>query len=194
MSTKLSPKLEDQQALSQRVEIYNKMLRTCQIMYEGTDRVIDTIGDMVSTIRIDKQTTPASDVPLYRPTGAALQSRNNVSHGWIAALLQNPTIYGRVIVGLDVSLSLGRKLHPNDVKFLMSESHQTTLYILPTMTTSDEDAQDGIEKPQLSTRDVVASNCSIRDALMRAKSTEVFEMLLQGYTEAGAGSEMFIQV
>jgi hypothetical protein len=103
-------------------------------MYEGTDRVIDTISEMVKLIRLGdgilqkhNRTTTISG-PIM---GAASGTDFDKNSTWKTLLLQHPHVYGQFITGLDVSLSQGRRLQPSDIRCFLP---QLVFDVQPTLT------------------------------------------------------------
>ena len=184
MGSKLSPRLQDQEALHKRVDIYNKMLRTFQIMYEGTDRVIDTIGEMVASIRPESTQPPAPTA--ICPVGSSRSGEKSSTSSWTDIVLQNPSIYGRVIVGLDVSLSLGRKIQPDDVKFLMPRlgTDATLSSPMPRMILSSVQEEDCADDETAGKKSLETTLSLYDGHFGELHELDAFVKLLQGCTHA----------
>jgi hypothetical protein len=130
---KLTLRLQDKDTLQKQLEIYTKMMKTCQVMYEGTDRVFDTLSNLVEGIRLedtfngDYRAAAASTIPTNKSTLrlSDLQTQNIPStalNAWTSILLHQPQDYGRVLIGLDMSLSVGRQLRREDIPAFLQRS------------------------------------------------------------------------
>lgn len=149
MGSQLSWKAQDQIALQKRVEIYNRMLRTCQIMYEGTDRVIATISEMVKFIRLDDESLQkrSQRIMITGPSELANpHSDGSKAVTWKTLLLQRPHLYSQLITGLDVSLSQGRRLQLNDIRGFLPQtvfsSAPTLMLTLENRTVVDHECEE----------------------------------------------------
>lgn len=139
---KLTLRIQDKEILQKQLEIYTKMMRTCQVMYEGTDRVFDTLSNLVDGIRLedtfngDYRVSAEKTVPTNQGTLrlSDLHTQNIPStalNAWTSILLHQPQDYGRVLIGLDISLSVGRQLRREDVPALLRRSSTAVRSSIP---------------------------------------------------------------
>ncbi|KIW00945.1 uncharacterized protein PV09_07471 [Verruconis gallopava] len=220
VGSRLAPKSRDSETLEKGVTAYNKMMRIWQVMYEGTDRVLETITELVQQIELEN-----SILSIHRTPIQLFNSKNREANSWAKILLLQPESYSRVILGLDISLSLGRKICREDLPALLqplehknvtnlmslsltapdlqnySNSQQEVKHIGAIDSNYSESATCPLEGENIAEKldDEVESEFrgpwtvnSIEDRQVPRKTEDdIFEKLLQGYAEASPFSPIF---